>query len=511
MKNARPINLNEIKEFASELEKDSLFISVRNALTKTKVSEIVIDYKENNNLSHEFSRDFLLSSATITDQNMSGRCWLFATLNMIRDKFAKDNKIDNFEFSQSYCAFWDKLERANAFLDNIVKTARLDIDDRLIYTLLQLCNSDGGFFSMSVDIITKYGLVPKNVMPDSFAAQNTTLMNKLLDLKLKQGAKNLRNAVAQGLDVIKEREKILFDVYKILVMCYGRIPKIFDFEYASKDSKGNKIIKRFKGITPLQMLKKTKFDLNDYVTIASSPYKKLKYNQMYEIEYVTSVTEKPNVSFLNVDKNVFKLLTFIMIDSKLPIWFGCDVDHFGDRQKGWWDDKSFDFESAFGQRFKTDIANQIEFRHTSTNHAMSLIGMDYDVDKTKTNIKNHLSKVKKFDYENFVELAKQLKINRWKVENSWGAKNGNKGFYVISDSWFDKYVSEIVVSKKVLSEWLKNPTFLDKGQFSKFKDKDLKGKKNEWLFQKLIGSGLKTKAIVLKAWSPVSAQKKGNK
>ena len=503
MKSARPINLNE--------KKDSLFISVRNALTKTKVSDIVINHKENNNLSNNFSKDFLLSSSVITNQNMSGRCWLFATLNMIRDKFAKDNKIDNFEFSQSFCAFWDKLERANAFLDNIVKTARLDVDDRTIYTLLQMCNSDGGFFSMSVDIITKYGLVPKSIMPDSFSAQNTTLMNKLLDLKLKQGAKNLRNAVAQGLDVIKEREKILFDVYKILVMCYGQISKTFDFEYATKDGKGNKIIKRFKNITPLQMLKKTKFDLNDYVSITSSPYKKLRYNQMYEIEYSSSVAEKPNVNFLNVDRNVFKLLAFIMMDSKIPIWFACDVDHFGDRQKGWWDDKSFDFESAFGQKFKTDIANQIEFRQISTNHAMSLIGMDFDADKTKANVKIHLSKIKKFNYETFVELAQQLKINRWKIENSWGSKYGNKGFYVMTDSWFDKYVSEIVVSKKALIEWLKNPTFLEKTQFSKFKDSNLKGKKNEWLFEKLIGEGLKTKPIPLKLWTPLNTYKKGVK
>lgn len=510
MKNARPINLKDIQEYAIELQKDSLFISVRNALSKNKVSEIVIDYKENNKLSNDFSKDFLNSTAMVTNQNMTGRCWLFATLNMIRDKFAKENKIDNFEFSQSYNAFWDKLERANTFLENIIKTARLDIDDRTIYTLLELCNSDGGFFSMSVDIISKYGLVPKSVLPDSFSAQNTTVLNKLIELKLKQGAKNLRNSVAQGLDVAKEKEKILYEIYKILVMCYGEMPKIFDFEYVIKDAKGNKIVKRFKDYTPLQLLKKTRFDLNDYVTIASSPYKKLKYNQMYEIGYMNSVIEKSNVNFLNVEKNVFKLLAFAMMDSSIPIWFSCDVDHFGDRQKGWWDDKSFDFDSAFNQKFKTDIANHIEYRHVSTNHAMSLVGMDYDVDKTKNCIKSHLSKVKKFNYEVFVNLAKHLKINRWKIENSWGSKNGNKGFYVMSDSWFDKYVLEIVVSKKALLEWLKKPSFIEKTQFSKFKDVGLNGKKNEWLFKKLIGDGLKTKAIILKPWSPVSSLKKGS-
>lgn len=510
MKNARPINLNEIKDHSNEIEKDPLFISVRNALTKNKVPEIVVNYKDNNNLSNEFSIDNINSTSTITNQNMSGRCWLFATLNMIRDKFAKDNKIENFEFSQSYCAFWDKFERANAFLDNIAKTARLDIDDRLVNSLFSMCNSDGGFFSMSVDVISKYGLVPKSVMPDSFSAQNTLVMNKLVEAKLKQGAKAIRNAVAQGLDVIKERKKILFDIYKILVMCYGEMPKSFDFEYYTKDSKGKKVVKRFKNVTPLQMLKKTKFDLNDYVTITTSPYKKLKYNQMYELEYTSSITEKNDVNFLNVDRNTFKLLTFAMVDSKTPIWFACDVDHFGDRQKGWWDDKSYDFESAFGMKFETNIANQVEFWQVSANHAMSLVGMDYDAEKTKANIKSYFAKNKKFDYESFKELAKQLKINRWKIENSWGSKNGNKGFFVMTDSWFDKYVVDIVVSKKALAQWLKNPSFLEKSQLSKLKDKDLKGKKDIWLYEKLIGEGLKTKPIGLKPWSPLNIQKKGS-
>ncbi|MDE5842049.1 MAG: hypothetical protein K2H11_03710 [Malacoplasma sp.] len=509
MEQKKKVNLQDLLNFQNELLKDNSFHISQNALVKNSLDSVAINYQNINKYNEEYSNNIKQTSAKITDQKNSGRCWIFAALNMIRDKFIVDNNIENFEFSQSYLHFYDKLEKANVFLNQMIDKVDVDTTDRVLFALLNDPVSDGGFFEWAQNLILKYGVVPKTEMEDSFSSANTYTLNKLIDIKLKQALVEIRSNKNSKAIVFEIKEKYLFEIYKILLSAYGTPPKKFNLSL--KDKKTNKV-KKFYNLTPHTFLKKIKFDFNDYVTIAYTPYKKIKPFQRYELDYANVMQEKGNLIFSTVDKQTFKLFAIAMLYKNKSLWFACDVDHFYNGKKGIWANDLYDYEQFFNIKFETDLSQHIEYRHVATNHAMTLQGFDFDEKEWEKNQKEYFSKLKnkKLNLNDFKDLIDLFPISKWNVENSWGEKRGNKGFFVISNQWFESYVYELVISKKTIIEFLKNPNFLSKKDYVKFKDFSGNNKsKAENFYNELLGNTFNTKPIKLPIWSPFNKNLKG--
>lgn len=504
----KKVNLDELFEYQKELLKDSSFRVSQNALVNNKLEDVAIDFEVLKKYNGEYSNNIKASSTKITNQKNSGRCWIFATLNMIRDKFIEENNLDNFEFSQSYLHFWDKLEKANVFLNQMIDMVDVDPTDRVMFSLLYEPTSDGGFFDWAKNLILKYGLVLKSEMEDSFSSSNTLTINKLIDIKLKQALIEIRENKEDKSQIFQIKEKYLYDVYKILVSAYGLPPKKFDLVLKDKKDK----TKTFYGLTPITFMKKVRFNFDDYVSIVYTPYKKIKPFQRYELAYGNAMQEKGNIVFTTVDKATFKLMTLAMMYKKKSLWFACDVDHFSSRQKGIWATDLYDFDNFFNIKFNKDISQHIEYSQIGSNHAMTLQGFDLDI-KQWEKIKNEYfnrTRNRKLLIQDFKTLIDLIPIKKWNVENSWGEKPGNKGIFTISNDWFDNYVYEIVLSKTVFKEFLKSPEFLSKNEYSKFKSNSNQSKADFYYNQMLIAA-TETKPIKLPMWEPFNTFMRGAK
>lgn len=510
MEKAKPINLDEIREYQEELNNDFKHKIATNALYSNKINDVAFVGKSRINHVHEFTNDYQISSSTVTDQKQSGRCWMFATLNVLRHHFCKENEISNFEFSQSYCVFWEKFERANAFLEKMISHKHLDLDSRENVDILENGFGDGGYFEMSANIIKKYGLVPSYVMPDNFNVSNTLVLNKLINLKLKKAALELR--------VTEEREKIteikhecLSEVYYLLTLIYGTPPEKFDLEYFSTNKKKEKVFNSFKNITPLELYKRTKVNLDDYVTLIHVPLKQYPFNQIYELKNSYNVYEKGNMTFLNVDRETMNIAINAMLEYKQPMWFACDVSYYFDLQSGIWDDEMYDYETLFDTEFNHEIDEMLAFNQFSPNHAMTMVGCHWDDKEYKTFVKTKISKNKTFDLDLLKSIWAERKIKKLKVENSWGNKHGNKGYFIITDSWKDKYLTEVVVNKNILKKFVKEHKHLDSKSFANFKFKpvDSLTKKEDIIYHLLFDKGLNTKPIQVEHWSVFFSSLKG--
>lgn len=505
----KKINLSDVLNYQKELFEDKSFHIVQNALIKNDLDNIAVNHHNIIKYNDEYSNNIKQTSAKITDQKNSGRCWIFAALNMIRDKFVVDKNIENFEFSQSYLHFYDKLEKANVFLNQMIDMADVDLTDRVLFSLLSDPVSDGGFFEWTQNLILKYGVVPKTEMEDSFSSANTYTLNKFIDIKLKQALSEIRKNKNDKTAMFNIKEEYLFEVYKILLSAYGKPPQKFNLSL--KDKKSNKI-QKFYDLTPHTFLKKIKFDFNDYVTVAYTPYKKIKPFHRYELDYANVMEEKGNLVFSTVDKQTFKLFALAMLYKNKSLWFGCDVDHFYNGKKGIWANDLYDYEKFFNIKFDNNLSQHVEYRHIATNHAMTLQGFDLDEKEWEKRQKEFFSKTKnkKLDLNDFKNLVDLIPIKKWNVENSWGEKRGNKGFFVISQEWFESYVYEIVVNKKIIKDFLKHPNFISKKDYAKFKSSSKNNKDKDYSYYKeLLENTFSMKPIKLPIWSPFNKNMKG--
>lgn len=502
MKNARPIELQKIKEWDSELKLDKNHKIATNALYMNKINNVAFVGSSRQNKITQFSNDYQITTSVITDQKQSGRCWMFATLNILRHNFMKINGIDNFEFSQSYCIFWEKFERANAFLEKIILSSEKDLDSREMVDLLENGFSDGGYFEMSANIIKKYGIVPSYVMPDNFNVSNSYVLNKLINVILKKAAVSLRKIYDEE-EINKIKNDTLSNIYFLLTLIYGEPPKKFNLEFFGKNNKKGKVLNVFKNISPIEMYKKTKVNLDDFITLIHVPLKQYKFNQVYELENSAHIYEKGNMRFLNVDRETLDLAINAMLEYKQPIWFACDVTHYFDLENGIWDKNMFDYEGLFDVTFDHNITNLLEYRHFSPNHAMTIVGSHSDEKEYKQFVKSKLTKTKKFDIQLLKEIWSDNKTKALKIENSWGAKYGTKGHFVITEEWRKKYLTEVVVNKELLKKFIKEHKTIDNKSFAKFKFKNSNKniKKDQVIYDELFGNGLKTKPIKVEHWS----------
>lgn len=393
-----------------------------NAVTKHSVHEVALDREVVTTTTHTFSH--LLKSNPATSQKSSGRCWAFAGLNLFRNAAIERLNVSSFELSQSYTMFWDKIEKSNYFLESIIATLDEPTDGRLLMFLLQSPIQDGGQWDMFVNLVRKYGVVPKEVMPESESSGNSRLMNSLVTAKLREFAAELRRMHARGAaegDLRARKAEMLAVIYRMLAIHLGEPPRSFEWQWRDKDD----AFHRVGSITPQQFFERyVGFDLDTYLCLIHCPTADKPFNTLYTIGYLGNVVEGQIVRYVNVELPVFKRAAAAMIAAGAPVWFGCDVGKMLERELGILDARLYDYELVYGTGFASDKAERVEYGQSVMTHAMVFTGVDLD------------------------DAGTPLK---WRVENSWGDKIGDKGFLVMNDAWFDQYMYEVVVDKRFVS------------------------------------------------------------
>lgn len=394
------------------------YSAVENAATKNGLLNAL-----ENRTSHAanlpvFSID--LTNDPVSNQKQSGRCWMFAALNTFRHKILTEFKLENFELSQAYTFFWDKYEKSNWFLEQIIGTSDLEIGDRKLKFLLDVPQQDGGQWDMVVALFQKYGVVPKDIYPESISSSASRELDQYLNKILRQDAQILRELIQNGGDVAAKKAELLQEIFNYLAMTLGLPPQKFNFEYRDKDDQFHK----FDSITPQAFYEKfVDIKLDDYVSVINAPTADKPYNKSYTVEFLGNVIGARDVRHLNVDMDRFKKLAIAQMQAGETVWFGCDVGQVSNRQDGLLTMDAYDF-SAMDLNFTQDKASRLDYSESLMTHAMVLTGVDLD------NAGNSL---------------------KWKVENSWGEKVGKKGYFTASDAWMDEYTYQIVVRKEFLT------------------------------------------------------------
>lgn len=413
-----------LQEFQTDFDSDPSRRLMQNAVTQTAVTEVSLNRAVVNSTDHTFSH--LLDDWAVTNQKKSGRCWMFAGLNLFRVGAMKQMNVKDFEFSQNYTMFWDKLERANFFLEAIIETSDRPVDDRTVAWLLERPLDDGGQWNMFVNIINRHGLVPKSVMPETQSSSDTWRMNDILSTKLREGAKTLRDLVKAKTDVDQlqaAKQTILQIVHRVLCIHLGTPPTRFDWQWNDKD----KEFKRDGEMTPHEFAERyISVPLEEYVCLVHDPREAHPFGRTYTVEHLGNVVGGEIVKYLNVEIDVMKDIAMRTIMDGEPVWMGCDVGKMMSRDLGIWDANLFQFEDVYDTTFSLDKAARLTHHQTLMTHAMLFTGVDV------------------------VDTSAGPRSRRWRVENSWGEKVGQKGFYVMNDSWFDQYMFEIAARKSYL-------------------------------------------------------------
>lgn len=369
-----------------------------------------------------FSLD--LTKDKVSDQKASGRCWMFAALNTFRHKMIAGFQLEDFELSQAHTFFWDKYEKSNWFLEQVIATADQELTSRKVKFLLDTPQQDGGQWDMVVALFEKYGVVPKSVYPESISSSNSRELNQILNKLLRQDAQILRELVAEGANSAElqaKKEELLQEVFNFLAMNLGLPPRQFDFSYRDKDNHFHSE----SGLTPLTFYQKyVDLKLADYVSIINAPTADKPYGRSYTVEMLGNVVGSKPVRYLNVEMGRLKELAIAQMQAGETVWFGSDVAQSSNRKAGVMAEGMHDFTASMDIRLTQDKAGRLDYSESLMTHAMVLTGVDLDEND---------------------------KAKKWKVENSWGEKVGNKGYFVASDAWMDEYTYQIVVRKEFLT------------------------------------------------------------
>lgn len=410
-----PSMLQQIKQNYQGTSSDK---ALRNAIGNNDIRKLALNQENLKGMDTHFS--IKVDSKGITDQKSSGRCWLFTGLNVMRAKTIARNGFRSFEFSQIYPFFWDQLEKSNLFLQGIIDTGKSPLNDKTVEWLFQHPLSDGGTFTGVADIVAKYGLVPKEAMPETNSSENTSRMANLVSLKLKEYGLQLRDMIAAGAKpavVEKEKTTMLGTIYRMLVLNLGVPPTEFDF--IRKDAKGNPV--ETEHHTPMSFLEKygDKQLLTNYVMVMNDPSRE--YYKCYEIEYDRHRYDGKNWTYVNLPVEDIKEMAIASLKDSTMMYFSCDVGKFLNSERGLLDVKNYDYESLMGTTFGMNKKQRIQTFSSGSSHAMTLMAVDLD---------------------------KGGKPVKWMVENSWGAGSGYQGHLIMTDEWFDEYMFRLVVETK---------------------------------------------------------------
>lgn len=398
--------------------------AVLNAITHNDINKLAINYANENHFDTNFSHK--IKSKGITNQKSSGRCWLFTGLNIFRSTIIEKYNLNDFQFSHSYPFFWDQLEKSNLFLQGIIDTHDKPIENQMVEWLFKNPLSDGGQFTGVADILTKYGVVPANVMVETYNSENTRQMANLIKLKLKEFGLQLRDAAAKGASVNelqKEKTEMLGIIYRMLVLTLGEPTTAFTWTLT--DAKGNTI--STKEYTPQSFYKEfIGVDLkNNYVMLMNDPTRE--FYKLYEIDFDRHAYDGKNWTYVNLPIEDIKEIAIKSIKDSTMMYFSCDVGKFFDREKGLLDVHNFDYESLMGTTFGMDKEQRIRTFSSGSSHAMTLMAVDLDTNG---------------------------KPKKWMVENSWGP-GANNGHLIMTDEWFNEYMFRLVVEKKHITNKVK--------------------------------------------------------
>jgi len=418
---SRSVSADDVAAFQQDFSARRQNQLMQNAVTKVDVKEIALDRTLVTSMDHSFSHT--LDSWQPTDQMKSGRCWMFAGLNVMRVDAMKTLLLDEFELSQNYIMFWDKLEKSNYFLEAIIETVDRPADDRTVHFLLRSLVSDGGQWNMFANLVTKHGLVPKSVMPETYSSSNSGTMNRILRRKLREGASQVRELHRQGAsldEILAAKNDILAVAYRILSIHLGTPPGEFLWQWTDKEKKFH----RDGVITPQQFASRyVNIPFKDYVCLVHDPRKSSPQGRTFTVEYLGNVVGGGDVNYLNVDIELIRQITMQSILDGQPVWFGCDTGKMMQTEIGLWDRELFDYKGVYDTDFSLSKADRLLYGESAMTHAMVFTGVDVVDGKPR----------------------------RWRVENSWGDDVGKKGFFLMNDSWFDEYVFEIAAHKSSLS------------------------------------------------------------
>ncbi len=407
------LNSELLAAFATSFERDRTARIVQNAVTETPIKKVAMDRKVVTSIDPSMS--VKVDRWPITNQKKSGRCWLFSGLNSFKAAVYEDTDLKDFEFSQNYLHFWDKLEKANFFLTSMIELADRDVDERTVHFLLSDPIEDGGQWNMFVSLVQKHGVVPKYAMPETESSSNTREMNLVLENLLRRGARDVREAVREGGDASATKRSVMEQVHRVLSIHLGTPPTSFLWQWEDKD--GN--FHREGEFTPLEFAAKYAPDFDDYVCLVNDPRESSPFNHLFTVERLGNVVGAKPVTYLNVPMHVIRDATRATLEAGQAVWMGCDTSKQCDRELGIWDAKLFDFEGTYGIDLEMTKAEELEYGEAQMTHAMIFTGVDI--------------------------LDGQPR--RWRIENSWGAEIADNGFFTMNDSWFDQHVFEVAIRK----------------------------------------------------------------
>ena len=361
---------------------------------------------------------------SITDQKSSGRCWMFSGLNVLRSNLAQRDSVA-MEFSQAYLFFWDQLEKANLMLQGVIDTAKEPIDHQRVRFFFQNPINDGGTFCGVSDLVDKYGLVPSEVMPESYSSDNTSMAAKIVSSKLREFGLQLRDMVSakkSAADIKKAKTQMLAEVYHILCLTIGE--PVQTFTYAFKDKNG-KALAPAKEYTPLQFAKEVVGGpiTGSFIMAMNDPRRP--YYKTYEVEYDRHTYDGHNWKYVNLPMEDIEQMAIASLKDGRKMYSSYDVGKFLDRKRGYADTENYDYGSLFGTTFGMDKAQRISTFDSGSTHAMTLTAVDLDANGQAI---------------------------KWKVENSWGASWGQQGCLIMTDRWFREYMFRLVVDKKYVPE-----------------------------------------------------------
>lgn len=417
------LSIDKINEYEKEFLEDKRNIVAMNAATYNGVQKVARDVNALKNEPFAFNVD--IKNGDVTNQKKSGRCWMFASMNVLRNIVIKKFNLENFELSQSYTLFWDKLERCNYYMEAVIEKANEPLEDRVMDYLMSDLLSDGGQWDMFVNIVKKYGLVPKYAYPESQTSSATVQLNKYLCKIMRKYTTDLRDKVQnEGVEKARElKEEVLKDVYNVLTSTLGEIPEKFDVVLHDKDGK----LIEDKGMDAHSFFDKyIGADIDDYVSLINSPTEDKPFNKTYTIKYLGNIVEGRIVKHLNLPIEELKKAAVKQLKDGYPVWFGCDVGRSSivEDERAILDTKAVDYETLFNVDLKLSKEDALDYGYSMMTHAMTFTGVQMDGNEAL----------------------------RFKVENSWGEKFGYKGHFVMTSDWFDQYVYQVVVNKKYLTE-----------------------------------------------------------
>lgn len=414
------ISEKELNEIKSSYDSNDAYIkAVTNAVTNNDIKDLALNRQNIGKTDHSFK--YKVNVSGITNQKSSGRCWMFTSYNIFRPKVIEKYNLKSFEYSTNYLYFMDILEKSNLFLEGIIETRALNIDDRKIEWLFYNVVGDGGVWNSFINLVDKYGLIPKEVMPETNSSENTRMMIRLIRRKLREDAMGLRSI--KGTDDILRKHKIemLKDIYRLLAINLGEAPVKFNWRFTDKDG----IISPVKKYTPKSFMKEILGDINfnDYIMFMDDPSKP--YYKLFEIEKDRNVIEGKNWKYINLPANEIKQFALKSIKDNEAMYFSCDVGKQLNKSEGLLDIDNYDYESLFGVKFDMTKRERILTRESGSTHGMALVGVDVD---------------------------EKGEITKWLLENSWGKTSGHNGYLTMTDRWFNEYMFRLVILKRFLDE-----------------------------------------------------------